>query len=342
MTDLGDIRDEWIALAEATKNVFSTWDWNAIASSHLGSGRTPLVTACRAPDGRVVAVLPLYVWRGRPLRIIRLIGHEVGDQLGPICRPGMRPAVARAVADALDFYRADIFVAEHLPVEEGWRHLLHAKVLSLAASPVLSFDAGTWDEFLASCSSNLRSQIRGRERKLLRNHDVRYRLTSTRDQLDQDLDTLFALHTARWPGELTTFARHESFHREFATCAFDRGWLRLWLLEVDEQPRAAWYGFRFAGIESFYQSGRDPEWDAHSVGFVLFVHSIREALKDGMSEYRLLRGDEPHKYRFANSDPGLETIGIARGVAARAALASARVAGRSGAFRSLFSAYARG
>jgi hypothetical protein len=40
---------------------------------------------------------------------------------------------------------------------------------------------------------------------------------------------------------------------------------------------------------------------------VLLIHSIRQALEDGLDEYRFLRGGEPFKYRFAANDPGLET-----------------------------------
>ena len=45
-----------------------------------------------------------------------------------------------------------------------------------------------------------------------------------------------------------------------------------------------------------------------------------------MSEYRLLRGGEEYKGRFASEDPGLETVALARGprgrVAVRAVLAA--------------------
>jgi CelD/BcsL family acetyltransferase involved in cellulose biosynthesis len=328
--DLDDIREEWTLLAEETKNIFSTWDWNFISWRHFGSGRTPLAIACRSRDGRVVAVLPFYVWRDQPLRIVRLIGHQVGDQLGPICRQGDRATVAEAIVEALYLYKADIFVAEHLPVEEGWSGLLGGQVLTSDASPTLHFNGGSWEDFLASCSPNLRSQVRSRERRLMRNHEVCYRMTTNHRELHKDLDILFALHSARWGGERTTFMRYESFHREFAVRAFDRGWLRLWLLEIDGQPRAAWYGFQFAGIESFYQGGRDPAWDANSVGFVILAHSIRQALEDGMSEYRFLRGGESYKYRFSNSDRDVETMAITHGLAPRVALGAARVGRKSG------------
>jgi alkylation response protein AidB-like acyl-CoA dehydrogenase len=69
-------------------------------------------------------------------------------------------------------------------------------------------------------------------------------------------------------------------------------------------------GFRLAGVESYYQAGRDPRWNRYHVGLVLLAHAIQQAAYDSMTEYRLLRGGEPYKYRFATTDPGLETVGV--------------------------------
>jgi CelD/BcsL family acetyltransferase involved in cellulose biosynthesis len=141
--------------------------------------------------------------------------------------------------------------------------------------------------------------------------------------LDEGLDTLFRLHALRW-GSGTTFARTEAFQREFAAAAAARGWLRLWLLELDGRPAAAWLGFRYAGAECYYQAGRDPSLDQGSVGFVLLTHTVRAALENGARDYRFLRGGESYKYRFASADPGLETIAVPRGAAGGAALGAAR------------------
>jgi CelD/BcsL family acetyltransferase involved in cellulose biosynthesis len=98
------------------------------------------------------------------------------------------------------------------------------------------------------------------------------------------------------------------------------------VLEADGAPRAVWYGFRFGQMDWYYQSGRDPEWERQSVGFVLLTHTIRQAFDDGMLEYRLLRGGEEYKSRFASADPGLETLALPRGLIGRGALLAARAA----------------
>jgi CelD/BcsL family acetyltransferase involved in cellulose biosynthesis len=186
---------------------------------------------------------------------------------------------------------------------------------------------------MAERSGNFRAQVRRSPRKLGKVGALSYRVASSADEFERDLNSLFTLHERRW-GKATAFMRAAQFHREFALQAFTRGWSRLWILELDGRPIAAELGFRFAGSECFYQSGRDPSFTDVSLGFMVLVHAIREAIGDGIREFRLLRGGEPYKLRLATSDPGVETYGLSRGSAGRFLLASALAArGRSLGFR---------
>ena len=316
------VHDEWGALAAEAGNVFGTPEWILTWWRHYGSDRRLLATTCRRPDGSLVALLPLYRWVGRPVSVVRFLGHGPGDALGPICRSADRPVVASALLRSLEDGDVALLVGEDLPRAEGWSALLGAKVVRQEASPVIALGGVTWESVLASRSKNLRRAIVTKERRLAAQHRVRYRLAVDPERFERDLDLLFALHRARWP-EGSSFSDAEPFQREFAALAFARGWCRLWFLEVDGEARAAWYGFRFANVESYYQAGRDPGWNRHSLGFLILVHSIREATLDGVREYRLLRGGEDFKYRFASHDPGLETIALARGPVGRAAVQAA-------------------
>ena len=328
--DLEPLRTDWDELAARGRNIFATWDWIATWWRHFGAGHTLMTMAVREPDGTLVGVVPLYRWRERPLRALRFLGHGAGDELGPICATQDRARVARVVRDALRARRPswDVLLGEYLPAAAGWSTLLAGRSLRRVSSPVLRFGDGGWAEFLASRSGNFRNQVRGRERRLQRDHDATYRLVTDEAELDGALDTLFRLHALRRP-EGSSFVPREAFQRDFAHRALSRGWMRLWLLEIDGAPRAAWYGFRFGGVESFYQSGRDPEWEHSSVGFVLMAHTIRSAADDGMTEYRHLRGGESYKYRFATHDTELETMALSCGAAGGAAVAGVAIAPRA-------------
>jgi CelD/BcsL family acetyltransferase involved in cellulose biosynthesis len=326
LTSFDAVHVEWSALAGECGNIFSTPEWASTWWRHKGGEHAPLVFVCRT-NGTLEAVLPLYLWASRPVRVARFIGHGPADQLGLVAPRSRRAVLAGALRSVCDVADIDLLVAELVSGAEAWSNEL-GPPLAVDSSPTISLERG-WDEYLATRSANLRQQIRRRERKLSRDHRLRFRLAASAACLQDDLDLLFSLHAARWNRGKSAFLRWEGFHREFAAVALERGWLRLWFLDLDDKPVAVWYGFRFAGVESYYQAGRDPERSDESVGFVLLAHTIREAARDGMREYRLLRGAEAFKRRFADADPGLETFAIARGIGGRVASFAAASALRS-------------
>jgi CelD/BcsL family acetyltransferase involved in cellulose biosynthesis len=317
---------EWDALAERAGNVFATSAWTAAWWRHWGAGRRSLIAACRRSDGTLAAVLPMYLASERPLRVLRFVGHGAGDLLGPLCAAPDRAETARVMLALLEERRRswDVLLAQQLNAGDGWSSALGGRVLRRERSPVLRIRWPSWNAYLADRSANFRQQVRRRERRLARGRRMEFRRTTAPDALQRDLDVLFALHLARW-GDRGSGAFAESrqrFHRELAACALDRGWLRLWFLELDGRPVAAWYGFRLGGVESYYQAGRDPAWDHVSVGFVLLAHTVRSAIEDGMHEYRFLRGGEGYKDRFTDDAGALETFVLARGLRGRAAAAA--------------------
>ena len=327
---LSAAREEWSALADAAGNLFATWEWADAWWQVYGGDRPLALYGCRNSSGRLVAILPFYESRRGPLRMLRFVGHGPADQLGPVCAPEDRREVASAWSRLLRERGGwHVMLAERLAPGEGWTGTLGAAVVHREDSPTLQIGGRSFDEYLASRSKNFREQVRRRARKLAREHSVEFRLADA-STLDADLEALVRLHDARWSEsseETSAFdADRRRFHALFARAALERGWLRLWVLEADGAPVAAWYGFRFAQVEWYYQSGRDPQWERQSVGFVLMAHTIQAAFDDGMLEYRLLRGGEGYKERFASDDPGIETVALTRGALGRAALLAARSA----------------
>lgn len=323
LSGFASCRREWRELAERSGNLFATWEWASTWWRHFGRDRPLHLLSCRRPDGSLAAILPLYEATARPLRVARFVGHGPADQLGPVAPEVPHRGVATAMRRGLETSspRWDLLLAERLPADEDWASAARARVIRRESSPVVRIDGTGWEDYLAARSANLRQQVRRRERKLMREHGLRYRLSDDSKRLSSDLDTFLALHAARWGSESGAFpTTRRAFHRDFAALSLERGWLRLWLAEIGGQAVAAWYGFCFGDAYWYYQAGRDPAWEHSSVGFVLLAHTIREAFNDRVREYRLLLGDEPYKERFATDDAGLETSALAGTRRGRAAL----------------------
>ena len=330
--DVAELEPRWRQLAEDAGRLFSTPEWMAAWWRHLGGEEEPRTLVLRADGGEPVAVLPLAAGRVGPVRALRFAGHGPADASGPVCAPELvRPAL-EALAGGLE--KPAHLLAERVPLAgEPPRGFVE---LQREQSPTIDIGAG-WEAYLKSRSSNFRSQVKRKERKLQRESGLEYRLAGA-DTLEADMATLIRLHEARWGSEGSgAFAGARApFHLDFARSALERGWLRLWVAEVEGgRPIAAWYGFRFAGEELYYQSGRDPEWDRSSIGLVLLAHTIRAAAGDGVSCYRLLRGGESYKDRFASGDEPVVTIATSRGALGRASIRCARSASSWGPARRL-------
>jgi CelD/BcsL family acetyltransferase involved in cellulose biosynthesis len=321
---LDSFREEWSALASESDNIFWTWEWQSLWWRHFGRGRPLMLRALRDEERRLIAIYPWYLARRSPLRLARFLGHGHGDWFGPICRSADREAAARGLPRALESIGCDVFLGDHVPAQAAWADDLDAKVLRRMGYPVLRLATTSWEEFLASRSSNFRQNIRRFQRKYGNQHDVRFRRCTDPSRLHADLDTAFQLHKMSLAGhrECGYCGSSERFQREFAELAMARGWLRLRIMEIDGVPVGALHHYRFNGIEFAYQGGRDPSWNHASVGFAIEVEAVRSCVEDGAREYRFLDGNEDYKYRFATEDPGLETVLAARSGVGRLALAA--------------------
>ena len=301
---------EWDALALASRSVFATSEWASVWWECCGGSGTLRVVEARASDGTLAGIVPLVLSRIGPLRVVRFLGHGVGDLLGPIHGPDGCIAgpvlLDRALREISGEW--DVFLGERLQRGPSWAQpgMSELKVESNMVLPLSRWPS--WDEYVAALSRKMRQQLRHDEKALHERHRATFRMTRDPARLDADLDLVFALHRARWSGSKSSFVPGETFYRKFAALALERGWLRLWILEVDGMPVAARYDFEFAGVYHAYNAGRDPAWNKAGVGLVLRAHTMREALQGGAEEYRFLRGEEPYKKRFLTEDTGLVTI----------------------------------
>jgi CelD/BcsL family acetyltransferase involved in cellulose biosynthesis len=301
----------WNRLALRSGNVFSTYEWASLWRHHFHRDRPYGTVTVRWNGPDPLAIVPLVGSSLGPLQVVRLAGHGLADELGPVCDPADLPRVAPHVLAAVRTFQpdADLFLGDAMPGRIGWDEQARARVLAREASPVLRIAGRTWDQYLADRGRRFRKHVGVLERRVMRLPGAMMRRVEGADELPSALDALFALHRARW-GPWSRFARAEAFHRAFAAAALGHGWLRLWLLEIGGQSVAASYGFRFGSVSCVYQYGRDRDWDRYSVGSVLVASTIRAAMEEGAGEFRHLRGDEPYKRRFADDDDTTLMIGL--------------------------------
>jgi CelD/BcsL family acetyltransferase involved in cellulose biosynthesis len=310
---LGEVADPWRRLAAARGNAFVTPEWYRAAMATLHRGSRPAVVVVR-DGGEVRGLLPMLGDRsGRGQRAARFPGTRYGDLYHPVAEPGDDDAIAVEAAPALaahlgtrchlDLGRVDADATWWGALARAWPSRMAAVPRPEEALPYIELNGSNWDDYLAGRSRQLRNQIGRKMRGLRKSHDVRIRQSVAGEDVLADFWTLFRLHDARWRRRETASSVVDSgardFHLKFMLEAHRRGWLRLYLLEVDAVAVAGWYGWRVGDRFSYYQAGFDPAWSRYSVGFLLLAETVREAIAEGAAEYDLLLGDEAFKARFA-------------------------------------------
>jgi CelD/BcsL family acetyltransferase involved in cellulose biosynthesis len=321
---LGEIEADWRSLAERRGNAFVTPEWYFAWLRSYGAGADPAVIAVRAPAGDLLGIMPLARDRAARPRSLRFGGANLADHLHPFAAGLEEDAVAAAAGARLgtEISGWSAIVLDNVDADAGWwRAMVSAAPLSLGAVsyrqttlPCIQLPT-SWEAYLASRSRNFRSQLGRKLRALQRDHEVRFRRTQAAPELAGDLETFFRLHDARWEdrgGSSSASERTRKFHGDFTAAALERGWLRLWLMEVDGDPVAAWYGWRLGERYSYYLAGFEPRWSDASVGLLLLAHTVQEAIDESASEYDLLLGEEAYKQRFATGTRPVETVVLAR------------------------------
>jgi CelD/BcsL family acetyltransferase involved in cellulose biosynthesis len=323
---LGPLESEWRQLAVGRGNGFLTPEWVGAWVRHYGDEQSPFVPVLRDQGGALRGLLPLALPHSGHPRVCRIAGANLGDRFHPVCHPSDEAEVAAAAGEALaDAPEAwTVISLDHVQIDEPWVEALGAatgrrlSTRSRIAAPLPLIDVAShesWDEYLSTRSSNFRQQVRRFARRATKEADLRIRRTESADDLEADMRTFFRLHDMRFGdrgGSSLSAERARSFHLDFAAAALEQGWLRLWFLELDGSPAAAWYGWRLGDRYSYYNSGFDQSFGALSPGLVLISTVIESAFAEGATEFDFLLGEESYKYRFAERERTVSDVTLAR------------------------------
>ncbi len=309
---LGPLEDDWRRLAEAAGNPYLTPEWHSACRAREGA--RPVVVAVRSDDGALRGVLPLIRTGSGPFRRLRFPGDGLGDTYTMLVAPGDAAAevgrlAGRALAasgvgwDAIALYYVDAgapWLAGFLDGLGGAVALRRGEVVR----PWVDLSAGDWAEYLATLKRKDRKETRRLERRALE-AGASYRTLEEPGEVEDGMATLFRLHDMRWEdrgGSSLAGEEPRTVLSAFAAAAAARGWLRLWLLEIDGDRAAAELAWRIGERQLHYQSGFHPDRAALGVGIVLFAHALEDAMEAGVAEADLGMGESDYKRRYAQRE----------------------------------------
>jgi CelD/BcsL family acetyltransferase involved in cellulose biosynthesis len=333
------LREAWSALSEtaASPSLFTTFEWCRCWADTIGQNTLPLILEIQ--DGAcTIGLAPFCVDLRGPARWLRFMGRDraSGDHLDLLCLPGREQDCLTAVLEHLaqpdagfdglllgeldtDSPTLDAFTSWARRKGFTCRRREHRRV------PYLALPA-TFEAVVAGLSSNMRYHIRRRRRGLSLLPGALIDTCGDADNLNPILDAFFELHRTRWlrerqPGNFADPVM-QNFLREFCQAASRKEWLRLHVLRADNQIQGVLVAFHYRNVACYYQMGWNPDGSVESPGVVLLAHSIEQAVREGLSRYDLLRGEEAYKTRWTPTATEQVTLVIGTRLTSRLALSA--------------------
>ena len=326
-----ELRREWedCLAASRSNTVFMTWEW-LDTWLHVRDKHPPLLVVCvRGADGKLVGLAPYYKASYRfggviPYRVLRVIGavDSGAEYQSWIACSAHEGAVCDEIARALRSVEAewDLIWMPKLP---GWS-AFHGPMIDALRTLGFSINRrpqifssislpARFEDFLNRMSPNRRQQVRRVTKKIVSRPKVVIRKVSTQAELAPALHALFDLHCKRWleVGELGVFARcpkEKTFYEQFVPKALAKGWLAMYTLFDDGEPKATQIGYLYNQAFLQLQEGFDPHYEPH-VGNALRAVVIEECIRNGVREYDFLGGHSEHKRRWlADKRFGLDVL----------------------------------
>jgi CelD/BcsL family acetyltransferase involved in cellulose biosynthesis len=312
-------------------SVFTAPEWLDSWWKTFGANRQLASFTFADASGKLRGIVPLYLSRVRDpifgvLNYLRLVGDGSGDSknLDFITPAGFEDACAHAFIRWLEL-QSDWQVCCLGPFSENSRTVrVLARQLELAKWPVMFGTSGnaaislpaTWQAYVESLGPEFRPLVTRYPRRLSNRYHVRIRRCENLNELWSSLDILFALHQKRWnrvnqPGSFSSETRRE-FYRDMAEAFLRRGWLELWLLELNATPVAAQFCFRYRDTAYVLQEGFDPDFAKDKVGYALRAAMLKYFIDSGTKRYDFLEGFSIHKQAWGAKPGRYLSVSFAR------------------------------
>jgi len=325
VTDLAQLQpfvERWRELAVRRENPHLTPEFFFSWAEHYAAHARPFVPIVLDGDGRLRGLLPLVVTTDS-LRQVQFAGGDFWMALSPVAAVQDEEEVAAAAGRLLGEHRAAwrSVTLENAIGETRWLDRF-AEALrdrcgqrlweSRRSHPWLSTDLSSgWSGFIAAKPSKFRSELRRAERRLREAHAIEARQVDGADELRDAIEQMFRFHHARRDalgGSTFDETAHRRTLEAFAQRAFDRGWTRLRVLEIDGEAAATNLYFRVGDRCVGYLLAWDPAAAPLGAGRMALVDGLRAAADEGVREFDLSVGHTEFKARHATGERRVETL----------------------------------
>ncbi|WP_019613733.1 GNAT family N-acetyltransferase [Psychromonas ossibalaenae] len=320
--DFENIKIEWNRLLKQSDadNIFLTWEWINCWRNSRKSLIKPLIIVIEQA-GEIVGIAPFYIQQYQLAHLLsynalrfagdQAIGSEYSnfivdrDNSTVIKARLWRHLLSPEVKTLWDF----IWFTNIAAWSEGGKTLLQSltevkslhynqRLVEFSQVPLEQFRTG----ILPKLSKSLRTNIRQTSRRLDKLGTWQTTINDPDSGIPQQLDKLFSLHNQHWShaGSSGSFQRRPelvAFYRLFVPLALNKGWLRLFSLESNNEIQAMQLGYVYNNDFLALQEGYNPKFLPGS-GQVLRYSAFSYCRQEKLSCYDFLGEYSDHKRRW--------------------------------------------
>ena len=311
LRDFQKFEDQWNDLLSwrPHHSIFQTWEWQLTWLETFQ--KEPYIILIFKGD-KLAAILPFFKVNVYAFHILRLIGAPDSDYLDLIIGKGFEKEILSLFFLEILNRERSVGIVELHSINEtsplfSFIHETPLKnfeiVFTEKICPYVRLP-DTWDNYLNSLSSSTRYLIRRKQRKLNENFSVNADFVRTQDEFEKRMEDFILQHQKRWislhrPGAFAR-RRFKAFHQKVGKRLFQRGWVRLYFLELNNRPAASYYLFHYKNSFFYYLSGFDPKYEKYSPGIILMGKIIKDAIHESRDEFDLMRGSTAYKFNWAH------------------------------------------
>jgi CelD/BcsL family acetyltransferase involved in cellulose biosynthesis len=319
MSAFAELQPEWNGLLGRSQvnHVFSTWEWQSTWWEAYQPGELWII-ACRDEADKLIGIAPWFILpdtgEGRSVCSIGCV--DVTDYLDIIVDKDFTEPVFRCLIAYLNEHRQKYDLIDLCNIPEAsltnshFANLLEQCNFQVELSqqevcPVIPLP-DDWEAYLGQLDKKQRHELRRKIRRAESGEEkVNWYIVGSQHNLDAELEQFINLMAASQTEKARFLEdpRNAAFFRKMAVVTYEKGWLQLSFLTVNDVAAAAYLNFDYQGQILVYNSGLLPEaFGQLSPGIVLLCYNIQHAIETGHTVFDFLRGNETYKYRMGGQD----------------------------------------
>lgn len=308
MSGFYNLKPEWDEIsADYTKLYpFYCHDWYRIwLDNFCHNEGFKIVKLCQ--DEKTTALVPLLQYGVKYRRVniekLELIGNVYSPVRSLLVNKEYSFAIKSFLDYLLQFHDAwDLLDLSTLPEESGLVELITSELKkeSIPFKEYLCF--GDWyqddigcsgDAYLLRLPEKMRKDINYCKRRLEREGNLEIKIITLNDDLDHYMDLYYDVYSRSWQQQEKI---GPTFHRDLASMAVNRGWLRLGFLFYNGIPLATQYWLVANGTAFILKTVYDQNYKKHSPGKILTAEMFKYVIDiDKVTTIDYVQGDEGYK-----------------------------------------------